>query len=173
MSKIRVNGAEVWVVYGPQSQDWLGAFHGELLNDAQIAEAEAAVVGRINEYEELNARTSAAKARAINLAQQARRTTLAATVVGAFSVAWITTASTDHSAERLFMKFVRFGDGVAGFLYLLVPLVLPVSSMTLAYRARSDTRQARVKSTSDLDLIFSVGALVAWLVTLVVVWLAD
>ena len=169
VSRVIVDGKEVLVVYGHQSREWLATLDTERLNAAEISAIDDVVCRWIDRYEDLNARTSAAKSQAKLAAARTAWAVRAGIAVTIVAMAWGIVASVNRPALEAFASFARFGDGIGGVSFLLVPTVLLTGSAVFALKANSWSARARIKTNSNLVLIESVAGLGAWLITLVLI----
>jgi hypothetical protein len=173
VSKVRAHGTEAWVVYGPQYRQWLETLRGTCLGKDQVAQLDQVVGGWVLGYEDRSGRTPAARSLAEAAARRARVASLAAAVVSALAVAWLTSAEVDRSLVRAFDSFVSFGHGAVGIVYVLLPIVLSATSAALAYRGRLATKRARMKSRCRAHLIVSLASFLAWPLALLAAWAAG
>jgi hypothetical protein len=173
VSKVYLGGTEVLVLYGPQSNQWLGTFIGKLLSEQQVREVDDMVGQWIATYESRRARAPLATERAKSAARRARRTARAAVAVDGVAAIWLVAATINHDVLRAFDRFVRLGGGLVGTSYLLLPIIFPAASAALAYRAMSVTSRARLRLSCRTDLVISVVTLAGWLVTFIAVWAVN
>ena len=172
VSQVPVEGAEVLVVYGPQSREWLATFDTECLGNNEISAINGLVGAFIDRYEDLNARTTNAKSGAKLAARRSVWATRAGVAVTICAIAWMVAAALSRPVLTAWSSFLRFGDGTIGTLYILVPTALLIGSAVFAVKANSWGQRARLKTNSNLVLIESLVGLGVWVMTLVLVSIA-
>ncbi len=173
VSRVIVDGTAVLVVYGPQSKQWVATFDAERLSDDEVTSVDNRVGRFIDDYEKRKATTASAKSRAERVVRVSVWATQAAVAITIVAMAWIVAASLNRSVLHAFASFARFGDGIGGVLFLLVPTLLLVGSAVFALKANRWSTRARAITNSRFVLVEPMVGLGVWLILLVVLSIAG
>jgi len=153
VSRVIVDGTAVLVTYVPQSKEWVATFDAERLSDDEISAVDNRIGRFIDDYEKRKATTASAKSRAERVARASVWATQAAVATTIVAMAWIVAASLNRPVLHAFASFARFGDGIGGVLFLLVPTLLLVGGAVFALKANRWSTRARAITNSRFVLV--------------------